>query len=118
MNQNPEMHRKYEIMLRVRTVRGVRTFVASPLICGLFGIAFAAYLFVIISLGDIVANTMIYADWHARLSYAFSSLMHSRAIVQTLASLIALAAAGALFNSIRKIPFNKIRITFGRTQQI
>lgn len=121
---NNQLQTKYDIMSRVKMVRGMRTLLSSPVASGLFGIALACYLSIIVSLGDIFSNTMIYVNWSERFSYAFSSLLHSRIIVQTLAVLIVVASFAVLINSLRKIPvrrvfsYLKISAPFGSTQQI
>lgn len=109
------MPTRSDVMTRVKTVRGVRTIVASPLATGLLGFALACYLSAIVSMGDILTNTMMHGGWSARFFYALSSLVHSRFIVQTLALLITLAVLRIAFKSLRKLwSFTP----FGSAQQI
>ncbi len=115
---NNESPSKCEIMLRVKTVRGVRALAASPLASGLLGIVLLSSLSIVVSIGDIFANTMAHVDWSERFAYAFSSLLHSRVIVQTIASLAVVASFLAFINSMRKIPVRKIFFMFGSTQQV
>lgn len=113
MNTNLELHTKYDTMLRVRTVCVIRIILTSPIASLLFGIALACYLSILVSLGDVLANTMAHVNWSERFSYAFSSLLHSSFIVQTIAVLITFASFAVLINSLRKI-----RVTFGSAQQV
>ncbi len=112
------MPTKADIMSRVRTVRSVRMLIASPLASGLLGLTLILCISVLVSVGDVVANTMTHVYWSERFTYAFSSLFHSRIIVQALAYLAILASFGVLFNSLRKISFRRFFISFGSTQQI
>lgn len=109
---------RYDVMIRVRTVRGVRSYVASPLVVGLCGVALVACMSVLVSLGDVFANTMAHVDWHERISYAFGSFFHSRFIVQTLGGLILSTSCIASINFMRKLPFRKIGMLFGSAQQV
>ena len=103
-------------MSRVRTVRGIRALVSSPVASTLLGIALALYLSLLVSIGDVVANTMAHLNWSERFSYAISSLLHSRIMVQTIAGLIAVVSFASLVNSLRKIPVRRIFFMFGSTQ--
>ena len=118
MNMNPESNVRNEIMSRVRTVRGVRGFFTSPLTSSLFGIALIACMSILVSLGDVFANTMAQGNWSERFSYAFFSFLHSRFIVQTLAGLILSTSSIAFISFIRKMPLRKFGIPFGSTQQV
>jgi|GEM_PF-3353257 len=100
-------------MTRVRTVRGVRAVLASPIASVICGLAFAFYLNVLVSLSDVLANTMAHVNWSERFSYVFSSLVHSRFIVQGVAVAMMIASCAVLVNCTRKI-----RFVFGSTQQV
>ena len=108
MNMSSELNIKYSILSRVRTVHMIRAILMSPFASVLFGIALAGYLCAIVSLGDVVSNTMSHVDWSQRFSYALSSLLHSRIIVQMIASLFVLTSLFAFFNILRRIPVRKI----------
>jgi hypothetical protein len=94
---------KYDVMLRVRTVRGFRVLVSSPLATGFCAAALIIYSSMIVSLGDVMTNTMAHAFWPERLAYACSALFHSGITVQTLALLIIFACMMVLINSLRKL---------------
>lgn len=116
MNTLNEFNIKYEVMTRVRTVRSIRAILMSPGASALIGITIVGYLSIIVSLGDVFANTMAHADWPNRLYYAFSSLVHSTFTVQTLAGLLVIIMLYVMVNSIRKIPVRKILFVFGSAQ--
>lgn len=105
-------------MSRIRTVRGVRGFFASPLTSSLFGVALAVCMSVLVSIGDVFTNTMAHVNWSERVSYAFSSFAHTRFVVQTLGALILSTACIACINLMKRFPFRKIGIPFGSTQQV
>lgn len=111
---NHELQLKYDVMSRVRAVNTIRTLLSSPLMSALVGIALVLSLSIIVSIGDVIKNTMAHVDWSGRFFYTYSSLIHSRLIVQTLITLTAFSSIALIINSIRTVR----RVTFGSTQQI
>lgn len=111
---NHELQLKYDVMSRVRAVNTIRTLLSSPLMSALVGIALVLSLSIIVSIGDVIKNTMAHVDWSERFFYTYSSLIHSRLIVQTLITLTAFSSIALIINSIRTVR----RVTFGSTQQI
>ncbi len=92
--------------MRVKTVRLLRLTLASPIIA-LFAIALLGiWADVVISFHDVMQNTMAHESLSECLSYIYSSLIHSRAIVQILALLILASATGFLVSTLVK--FKKV----------
>ncbi len=79
-----EIDRRSYLMSRVRTVRSIRAFMASPLSSACMAILFVTISCVLVSIGDVTHNIMAHGEWSGRLSYVYTSLMHSRIIVQAL----------------------------------
>lgn len=102
-----EMRRRDDIMSRVRTVGGIRMFTSSPMAGACSAIIFMVFTTVVVSVRDVMNNIMAHAEWGGRLSYTFSSLLHSRFIVQALAVLMIISCAMVLLRSMRhlKSPF-------------
>ena len=96
----------YEVMSRVKTVRGVRAFAASPWAGGVCAVALVSCASIIVSVRDVMTNTMAHVDWSERFFYAYSALIHSRIIVQALALLIILACTMVAVNSLRRLRFH------------
>jgi hypothetical protein len=87
-----------EIMMRVKTVRLLRFTLASPVI-GLFVIALlGVWADIIISFHDVMQNTMAHEGFFECVSYIYSSLIHSRTVVQIVALLIVTSVAGLLMS--------------------
>ena len=84
--------------MRVNTVRQLRRINASPLMSGLVTAILIGVSSSVVSLNDIVRNTMNNVDWTSRFSYAFSSLIHSRLIVQSLVLLILFSCIMVVIN--------------------
>ncbi len=100
---NPDFQLKYEVMSRIRTVRNIWLFTTSPLASALFAAALIFCSSILISFTDVLANIMTQVDWVDRFSYAYSSLLHTRIIVQTVFGLLILSGTMACVNSIRKL---------------
>lgn len=98
-----EMRRTDDIMSRVRTVGGIRAFTSSPMAGACLAIVFLVSTTVVVSVRDVMSNIMAQAEWGGRLSYAFSSLLHSRFIVQALALLVLVSCTMVLFRSMRHL---------------
>lgn len=76
-----------EVMSRVRTVRRLKAFLASPISSATITIVCVLSASILVSFGDIIQNIMTHAEWGGRVSYTYSSLMHARIAVQVLAAL-------------------------------
>jgi hypothetical protein len=98
-----ELRRKEDIMSRVRTVGGLRTFMGSPMAGACLAAIFLVVGAVVVSVRDVVSNIMAQAEWGGRFSYTYSSLMHSRMIVQVLAFFIVMSCGLILFRSVRHL---------------
>lgn len=98
-----EMQRNEEIMNRIRTVRMTRAFFASPFAPVALALVFFVCTSVVVSVGDVMHNIMVQGEWSGRLSYAYSSLLHSRIIVQTLALLIVISCLMVIRRSLPKL---------------
>lgn len=97
-----EMERLRErVLSRVRMVRRVRAFFASPYSSALFVLAFLLCASTLVSLGDVVHNIMVHAEWGGRFSYTYDALIHARIMVQILAGLTSFS----LFILVTKILF-------------
>ncbi len=110
---------KYEVMSRIQTVRGVRAFATSPMASVFVLGALMMCSTAIVSISDIVSNIMAHADWGERFSYTFSSLLHTRILVQAFVLLIFAACFATFIHAfdaiIALLPW-KIRI-FGSRQK-
>ncbi len=95
-----------EIMMRVRTVRLLRLTLASPIIVLFIIVLLGIWADVVISFHDVMQNTLAHESLTECLSYIYSSLIHSRVIVQILAFLIFASVAGFLVSTL--IKFKKI----------
>ncbi len=84
-----------EVLSRVRTVQRIRAFLASPASSATLVVVFLACASIFVSFGDIARNLMMHSEWSGRFSYTYSSLMHTRVIVQIFAGLI--MALGLIF---------------------
>ncbi|MDP3962661.1 MAG: hypothetical protein Q8Q03_02235 [bacterium] len=100
---NPEFQLKYEVMSRIKTVRNIWLFSTSPLAGVIFTAALIFCSSILVSFGDVVANMMMQVDWTNRLTYAYSSLLHSRVTVQALAILLAGSFLMVSINSLRRL---------------
>lgn len=100
---NPEFQLKYEVMSRIKTVRNIWLFTTSPLAGAIFTTALIFCSSILVSFGDVVANMMAQVDWSERLSYVYSSLLHSRVIVQTMAILVVGSMLMLSINSVRRL---------------
>ena len=85
-----------EVMSRVRTVRKIKAFFASPLCSASFAVVFISCTTIFVSLRDIVHNVMLQTEWGERFFYTYSSLLHTKVMVQILA-LLASACCLILF---------------------
>jgi hypothetical protein len=94
---------EYEVMSRVRNVSALRLFIKSPISSGLLAAALIFFSSILVSLNDVLNNTMNYSSWSGRFSYASSSLMHTSWIVQIYALCILVACLMVCVNSLRKI---------------
>jgi len=93
------------VLSRVRMVRRIRAFFASPFSNALFVLAFLLCASTLVSIGDIVHNIMVQAEWGGRFSYTYTALIHARIMVQVLAGLTSLS----LFVLVSKVLF-KLRL--------
>jgi hypothetical protein len=76
-----------EVLSRVRVVRRVRAFLASPAASAVVTISILLCASIFVSFGDIIRNIMLHTEWSGRFSYTYSSLMHARMAVQVFAGL-------------------------------
>ncbi len=76
-----------EVLSRVRTVRRMRAFWASPFSSAALAIIFVLCASIFVSFGDVVHNIMAHGEWSGRFSYTYASLIHTRIAVQILAVL-------------------------------
>jgi hypothetical protein len=86
-----------DVLSRVRTVRRIRAFFASPASSATLVIVFILCASILVSFGDIVHNIMSQTEWGGRFSYTYSSLVHSRIAVQILAGLTSLSCLALLY---------------------
>jgi len=100
---NPEKQLQIDIMMRVKTIRTLRVFLTLTFISPLIMIALMVWGAFIISFDDILTNTMAHESIIDAFSYVFSSLMHSRVIVQILTSIITIFGIALAFSYLRKI---------------
>lgn len=78
---------RVEVMSRVRTVRRIRSFLASPFLSAILTVVFLLCASIFVSFNNIVSNIMAQAGWSGRFYYAYSSLMHTQVAVQIFAFL-------------------------------
>lgn len=90
-----------DLMVRIRTVRRFRAFMASPAASALLAGIFLLCGSIFVSIGDVIQNIMAQGEWGGRFSYAYSALMHSRFVVQALALLMMISCTMVFVRSFR-----------------
>ena len=75
--------------MRIKTVKGVRKILNMPLIGSCVLAILMVWVAMIVSLRHVMMNAMAQGGFSEDVSYVFTSFIHSRAIVQILAYLIA-----------------------------
>ncbi len=101
-----------DVMTRVKTVRGLRMFLTSPLSGGILVCAFTTWIAIIVSVKHVYINALHHGNLADCLFYVYSSFLNSRVIVQILAALIALGCGMLLLNCLRVLK-NKILSPIG-----
>ena len=96
-----EISRREDVMSRVKTVRGVRTFMASPLSSIFLATVLILCASIVVSFDDVLHNIMVHKEWGGRLSYTYSSLIHSRIVVQVFAFFTTVSLTMVFIRSIR-----------------
>lgn len=103
MTANHNLQLDQEVMVRIRTVNLLRLIFASPIIMLIAILALGIWVDVIVSFKDIIKNTFAHGNFTEYISYIYSSLVHSRMIVQILASLLTLTGIAFVIMSLKKI---------------
>jgi len=99
------------IMNRIKTVHTTRAYGSSPMFAALCTGFFLFVMSIVVSLGDVIRNTMGHGEWSGRFSYTYTSFISSRFIVHALAFLIALSCLLMFYRSLRsfRLPFKFLR---------
>lgn len=92
-----------EVISRVRTIRRMRAFLASPMSSASLALVLVLCTSILVSFGDIVNNIMAHSEWGGRFSYTYSSLVHARVVVQVLALLTSLSCLVLLIKILSKL---------------
>jgi hypothetical protein len=85
-----------EVMGRVRIVRKIRAFFASPVSSAAFVVVCVLSASIFVSFADVLHNIMAQTEWGSRFSYTYLSLVHARILVQVLAVLTSISGLALL----------------------
>jgi hypothetical protein len=92
-----------EVMSRVKTVRRLRAVLTSPYSSAVLAIICLLSASIFISVGDVVHNIMAQGEWGGRLSYTYSSILHTGIIVQIIAGLMSLSCLALFLKILLKL---------------
>lgn len=103
MNMNLENQISSEVMLRIRTIYRIKKIALSQYTNNILLCALLAYSFFVVSIIDVLSNTISNHSVLGGISYFFSSLIHSQILVQVLSAMIFTASLRMIVNLLRKL---------------
>ena len=103
MNMNLENQISSDVMLRIRTIYRIKKIALSQYTNNILLCALLAYLFFVVSVIDVLSNTVSNHSIFGGISYFLNSLLHSQLLVQILSIIIILASIRMVVNLLRKL---------------
>lgn len=103
MNMNLEKQISEEVFLRIRTIYRIKKIAFSQYTNSVLLCALLAYSFFVVSVMDVLINTVSSHSVLGGINYFFTSLIHSQLLVQFLSVMIFLASIRMVVNLFRKL---------------
>lgn len=103
MNMNLENQMSSEVMLRIRTIYRIKKIALSQYTNNIILCSLLAYSFFLVSIVDVLTNTVSNHSLLGGINYFFTSFIHSQLTVQFLSIIIFLASIRMVVNLLRKL---------------
>lgn len=103
MNMNLEKQISEEVFLRIRTIYRIKKIAFSQYTNSVLLCVLLVYSFFVVSVMDVLINTVSSHSVLGGINYFFTSLIHSQLLVQFLSAMIFLASIRMVVNLFRKL---------------